>query len=421
MMARHVGLAHHGAAPGPRAFGPTAGPGATAQRLDNPGPPAPAPVGCCWRGLDAPGTGRLVVGSRPHRAGQRRAQHPHDRVAEGPSFRLGRQRCRALVVHPPPAQSRRNPRRRPRPNHQTAHRLRPLQHATVRPGPAPSPAPPPISPIAASPASRGGPVEAVRPDPSMACSAMYAAFLRPDPIHTSLVTAVAWIDPTLVRLAGYAGAVEPGGGPWANQAPIPVALRPAVARRLQLGFQDPRLPAAASTPTDAWRDPLVNGAATLVISPDGRPTSGVGSRLPDGAQVAFARQNLSLIVDGGHTCARRWPRTAPASGAPPSATTVLRLAIRRRRHRRRRPRLRRRQRAERRHRSPRCLPGRARCGPWSSTSTRPGSTSSPTRQRPPGQPPADLGVIKLLPDMRPSTSDYLTASSRDFIGVFRRF
>jgi len=31
------------------------------------------------------------------------------------------------------------------------------------------------------------------------------------------------------------------------------------------------------------------------------------------------------------------------------------------------------------------------------------------------------GVVKLLPDMRPSTSNYLTASSRDFIAVFRRF
>ncbi|MFI5041463.1 MAG: hypothetical protein ACHQNA_06390, partial [Acidimicrobiales bacterium] len=31
-----------------------------------------------------------------------------------------------------------------------------------------------------------------------------------------------------------------------------------------------------------------------------------------------------------------------------------------------------------------------------------------------------LSVYKLLPDMRPSTSNYLTASSRDFIAVFRR-
>jgi len=38
----------------------------------------------------------------------------------------------------------------------------------------------------------------------------------------------------------------------------------------------------------------------------------------------------------------------------------------------------------------------------------------------PGQPPADIGVIKLLPDMSPSTSDYITASSRDFVAIFRR-
>jgi hypothetical protein len=39
---------------------------------------------------------------------------------------------------------------------------------------------------------------------------------------------------------------------------------------------------------------------------------------------------------------------------------------------------------------------------------------------PPGLPAGDLGVIKLLPNMRPSTSGYLTARSRDFIAVFRR-
>jgi hypothetical protein len=40
--------------------------------------------------------------------------------------------------------------------------------------------------------------------------------------------------------------------------------------------------------------------------------------------------------------------------------------------------------------------------------------SSPTLVQP-------LGVTKLLPDMQPSTSSYLTASSRDFVAVFRRF
>jgi hypothetical protein len=37
-----------------------------------------------------------------------------------------------------------------------------------------------------------------------------------------------------------------------------------------------------------------------------------------------------------------------------------------------------------------------------------------------GQPASNLTVTKLLPDMRPSTGNYLTASSRDFIAIFRR-
>ena len=40
---------------------------------------------------------------------------------------------------------------------------------------------------------------------------------------------------------------------------------------------------------------------------------------------------------------------------------------------------------------------------------------------PSGAAPAEVTVTKLLPDMRPPLNDYLTASSRDFIALFRRF
>jgi hypothetical protein len=40
---------------------------------------------------------------------------------------------------------------------------------------------------------------------------------------------------------------------------------------------------------------------------------------------------------------------------------------------------------------------------------------------PAGQPAANVRAVKLLPDMRPSTSDYLTASSSDFVAIFRRY
>jgi hypothetical protein len=39
---------------------------------------------------------------------------------------------------------------------------------------------------------------------------------------------------------------------------------------------------------------------------------------------------------------------------------------------------------------------------------------------PPGSPPGDLSVSKLLVDMYPPTSNYLSASSRDGIAVFSR-
>ena len=40
---------------------------------------------------------------------------------------------------------------------------------------------------------------------------LYTTFMRPDPVHTSLVTGLAWMDPKLVRFDLYSGYQEPGG------------------------------------------------------------------------------------------------------------------------------------------------------------------------------------------------------------------
>ena len=245
-------------------------------------------------------------------------------------------------------------------------------------------------------------------------SAMYAAYLRPDPVHTSLVTGVAWIDPTLVRLAGYAGVVEPGGGPWTNQAPIAAGLRPQLLAAFNSGFKmrDSRGGFYADGRTVRT---LTTGAATLAISPDGTPSLGMWGRdLEMGPSVAFARQNLSLIVDGGQAVpglagnSAAWGRTVGNTvlvwrsglGITPNGAlvyaggndlTVASLA------------------------NVLVHAGAVRAmeldinSAWVDFfSYTPGASG-------------DLRVAKLLPDMRPSTSNYLTASSRDFVAAFARY
>jgi hypothetical protein len=175
----------------------------------------------------------------------------------------------------------------------TAHALTPV----TPPGPAHLSPPPPIAPIVATPLPGEGQWRPLGQQVD-GLPALEVAYLRPDTVHTSLVTAVAWVDPDLVRLAGYAGVLEPGGR-WPQQAPIPAFARPALLATFNSGFKmrDARGGYYAS---GRYARPLVAGAATLVITADGRPELGAWGRdVGMGPDVAWARQNLVLIVDGG--------------------------------------------------------------------------------------------------------------------------
>ena len=279
-------------------------------------------------------------------------------------------------------------------------------------------APLPLAPIVAQPlpdeghwSPLGQPVDGV--------PAMYAAFLRPDTVHTSLVTAVAWIDPNLVKAVGYAGVVEPGGGPWQNQAPIPTGVRPRLLATFNSGFKMRDARGGYYADGRAVR-PLRTGAATLVIGPDGTPSVGQWGRdFQLGPNVAFARQNLSLIVDGGRPVPdlhsdhpSKWGSTLGnrvlvwRSGvgvtddgalvyAGGNGLSVFSLAT-----------------------------VLARAGATRAMQLDINSqwvdfyTYGPPAPGAPSTPPT---VTKLLAGMRPPLNQYLTASSRDFIALFRRF
>ena len=279
--------------------------------------------------------------------------------------------------------------------------------------------PPPaaIAPVVANPLAGEGQWRPLG-RPVHGVPAMYATYLRPDAVHTSLVAAVAWIDPKLVKAVQYAGAVEPGGTGWAHQLPINPLVRPQLLAAFNSGF---KMDDAQGGYYDSGRyaRPMRTAAATLWITRDGTLNVGQWGRdvslTPD---VVMARQNLDLIVDGGQPVPgvqindpARWGYTVgnavlvwrsglgvTANGAlvyvggpGMSAYTLAQLLVR---------------------------AGAVRGmeldinSDWVDFFTyAPG---------PPGSPPGDLAVSKLLVDMTPSTYNYLGASSRDGIALFSR-
>jgi uncharacterized protein YigE (DUF2233 family) len=131
--------------------------------------------------------------------------------------------------------------------------------------------------------------------------AVYETELRPDPIHTSQVVGVAWMDTTLLHATLYSGSIIPGGGPFTHTAPIQSDAATSLVAAFNAGFLMAN--ANGGYYTDGRTEiPLVNGAASFVIYANGSATVGQWGRdvtmTPD---VVSVRQNLDLLVDGGQT------------------------------------------------------------------------------------------------------------------------
>jgi hypothetical protein len=130
-------------------------------------------------------------------------------------------------------------------------------------------------------------------------SAVYEAYLRPDPIHTSVVVGVAWMDTKLLRATLYSGSTIPGGGPYPDTAPIEPNAAKSVVAAFNAGFLMSNANGGYYTDGRVVM-PLRNGAASLVIYRNGSATVADWGRdatmTPD---VVAVRQNLNLLVDGG--------------------------------------------------------------------------------------------------------------------------
>ncbi|MHB8341476.1 MAG: phosphodiester glycosidase family protein [Mycobacteriales bacterium] len=129
--------------------------------------------------------------------------------------------------------------------------------------------------------------------------AVRVAYLRPDAQHTSYLTGVMWMDPSLVRFELHPGTAVPGGSGWSLPPDVPVAERGALLATFNSGFtlQDSRGGYYAEGRTVQALRP---GIASLVIYKNGTATVGMWGRdVTMGPNVAAVRQNLDLLIDGG--------------------------------------------------------------------------------------------------------------------------
>ena len=123
---------------------------------------------------------------------------------------------------------------------------------------------------------------------------------RSNPLYPQLVAGVAWLDHTRTRLTLYPGLQEPAVSiPDRGPMEVPVSTRGRLVATFNSGFKlaDSGGGFALGGHTYA---PLKNGFATVVGYTDGRTDVVSWTGGPDvGPTVAFARQNLPLIVNDG--------------------------------------------------------------------------------------------------------------------------
>jgi hypothetical protein len=174
--------------------------------------------------------------------------------------------------------------------------------------------PSPVTPFASPPLANEGDWNPIGPTIN-GHPAMAEAQLRPDSVHTSVLGALVWIDPKLVRLVEVPGTVEPGGS-WPIIGTLPPDQRGAWIAAFNGGF---RFRDAAGGFFAQGREavPLVDGSASLVIRTNGTVDVGMWGRDDHmDTNVVSVRQNLELILDRGQPVPgidqndhHRWGRT----------------------------------------------------------------------------------------------------------------
>jgi hypothetical protein len=114
---------------------------------------------------------------------------------------------------------------------------------------------------------------------------------------------LAWMDTPLLAARLYSGSESPGGTSWRYSAPVQPVQAATLVAAFNGGFQMKDAHGGYYS-EGKMANPLVRGAASLVIYSDGRATVGawgtdVGWNSPSGARAIAVRQNLVLLVADG--------------------------------------------------------------------------------------------------------------------------
>jgi hypothetical protein len=164
--------------------------------------------------------------------------------------------------------------------------------------PRPSFRPPRVQPLL-RPALRGEGVWTVTQGRFVRASRppVLVAAYRPERDYPRLVAGLAWFDHRRTSVSLYAGTREPPGGADTSGAQVPVGARRRLLATFNSGFKH-RDSGGGFFAHGRLIDPLVAGQGTIVGMQDGRVDVRAwhGGPRPR-AGVAFARQNLPLIVD----------------------------------------------------------------------------------------------------------------------------
>ncbi len=129
---------------------------------------------------------------------------------------------------------------------------------------------------------------------------------------------IAWMDTSLLSARLYSGSMSPGGGPYKYTAPVAPAAAGSLVAAFNGGFKMKDAHGGYYT-EGRMIDPLVRGAASLVIYANGSVTVGAwGTDVAMTTSVVAVRQNLFPLVVNGRPSAlastrawRAWGGTCP--------------------------------------------------------------------------------------------------------------
>jgi hypothetical protein len=134
--------------------------------------------------------------------------------------------------------------------------------------------------------------------PGPAGRSIQISYVRPDSVHTSYLTGIAWISGK-DRFVLHPGQADPAGSHW-SQAPLVLSKdRASLLATFNGGFKmkDSR---GGYYDHGVTAGTLTQGAASLVITKDGRATVGQwGTDVGMAKDVAFVRQNLKPLIEHG--------------------------------------------------------------------------------------------------------------------------